>query len=153
MEELLVKILMEKDMTISTAESCTGGLIAASIINVAGASAVYNEGYITYSNAAKEKQLGVKRETLEKYGAVSSQTVEEMAEGCARSSGADVALVSSGIAGPDGGTVEKPVGLVYIACFVRGKIRVIKNVFSGSRQEVRNEAVKAALQLAIDMIK
>lgn len=152
MEELLVKLLSEKKMTIATAESCTGGLIAGTIINAAGASAVINEGFITYSNEAKEKYLGVSHDTLEKYGAVSRETVTEMASGCAAAAGADVALVSSGIAGPDGGTAEKPVGLVYIACFVRGIIRVAENIYTGDRQQVRKQAVQTALQLAIDMI-
>lgn len=153
MEYRLVELLYEKKMTISTAESCTGGLIAGAVINVPGASAVYNEGFITYSNAAKEKYLGVKKETLEKYGAVSKETVVEMAQGCASAAKADVALVSSGIAGPEGGTKEKPVGLVYIGCYVRGNIRTVKNVFSGTRQEVRKQTVEAAIKLAVDMIE
>ena len=153
MEENLVKMLTQKRMTISTAESCTGGLIAGRIINVSGASSVYNEGFITYSNEAKEKYLGVKHETLEQYGAVSHETVEEMAKGCAAASGADVALVSSGIAGPEGGTDDKPVGLVYVACFVKGNVKVIRKIYDGNRQEVRSQAVSTAIELAIDMIK
>lgn len=153
MEELLVKLLRDRNMTISTAESCTGGMIAARIINVAGASSVYNEGFITYSNEAKEKNLGVSHETLEKYGAVSEETVREMAVGCAKAANADCTLVSSGIAGPDGGTREKPVGLVYIACFVNDEIKIVKNIFSGNRQEVREQAVEAAVKLAVDMLK
>lgn len=140
-------------MTISTAESCTGGLIAGTVINAPGASSVYNEGFITYSNEAKKKYLGVKKETLETYGAVSRETVTEMAAGCAMAANADVTLVSSGIAGPDGGTLEKPVGLVYIACYVRGNIKVIRNVFDGTRQQIRKKAAEAAINLAVDMIK
>lgn len=152
MEEQLVKLLAEKNLIISTAESCTGGLIAGTIVNVAGASSVFNEGFITYSNEAKEKRLGVGHDTLEKYGAVSGETVREMAEGLAKVTGADVTIVSSGIAGPDGGTIEKPVGLVYLCCFVKGKTYVRKNIIAGDRQQVREQAVKEAIELAIDSI-
>lgn len=140
-------------MTVATAESCTGGLIAGTIINAPGASAVFNEGFITYSNAAKIKYLKVEDETLERYGAVSLETVREMAEGCAREAGANMAIVSSGIAGPDGGTEEKPVGLVYLGCYLDGKIEISKNIFKGDRQSVRSQAVNKALEMAVDMIK
>ena len=153
MEEQLVNILIEKSMTISTAESCTGGLIAGTIINVSGASAVFNEGFITYSNDAKIKYLNVNKGTLEAFGAVSEETVKEMAKGCAKATGSRVSIVSSGIAGPDGGTNEKPVGLVYVACYVDGYIKVLRNIFTGNRQQVRTQAVKVAIELAIDMIK
>ncbi len=153
MEEQLVNFLIEKGMTISTAESCTGGLIAGTIINVSGASAVFNEGFVTYSNEAKIKYLNVNESTLESFGAVSKETVIEMAKGCAKAANSRVSIVSSGIAGPDGGTKEKPVGLVYIACYVDGGIKVLKNVFIGNRQQVRNQAVNVAIELAIDMIK
>jgi nicotinamide-nucleotide amidase len=121
-------------------------------VNVAGASSVFKEGFITYANEAKEKRLGVKRETLEKYGAVSEETVKEMAVGLAKETLADVTIVSSGIAGPDGGTKEKPVGLVYLCCFVNGKTYVEKNIFSGDRQSVRHQAVDRAIKLVIDSI-
>ena len=123
-EEAVVELLTAGRMTVTTAESCTGGLIAGTIVNVAGASDVLNEGYVTYSNEAKERLVGVKHETLEKYGAVSEQTAREMAEGAARSAGADAALSATGIAGPGGGTAEKPVGLVYIGCFLKGRTTV-----------------------------
>lgn len=148
----LVGRLTEKHMTVSAAESCTGGLIAASIISAAGASAVINESFVTYSNEAKEKYAGVSHKTLEEYGAVSKETVTEMTLGCAQRAGADMAIASSGIAGPGGGTEEKPVGLVYIGCCIRGKIEVQKNIFDGDRQQVRQQTVIAALKLAIDMI-
>ena len=115
LEDSVVALLKEKKMTVTTAESCTGGKLAGRLMNVAGASEVYNEGYITYANASKEKILGVKHETLEAYGAVSRQTAEEMAFGAAREAGADAALSVTGIAGPGGGTEEKPVGLVYLS--------------------------------------
>ena len=124
LEEAVVDILKEKKLTVTTVESCTAGLLAGRLMNVPGASAVFNEGYITYSNAAKEKIVGVSHETLEKYTAVSKETAAEMAVGAARVSGADVAVSVTGIAGPDGGTKEQPVGLVYIGCCVKGKVRV-----------------------------
>jgi nicotinamide-nucleotide amidase len=147
LEESIVSMLKEKQMTLTTAESCSGGLLAGRIMNVPGASSVYNEGYITYSNAAKEKLLGVKHETLEKYGAVSEETAYEMAVGAAQAAGADAALSVTGIAGPDGGTAEKPVGLVYVGCYVNGKVRVEEFRFTGNRSKNRDYAVVRALTL------
>lgn len=147
MEEAIVDILKEKGMTVTTAESCTGGLLAGRIMNVPGASSVYKEGYITYANESKEKLLQVSHETLETYGAVSEQTAREMAAGAARAAGADAALSVTGIAGPDGGTKEKPVGLVYIGCYVRGKVRVEEFRLTGNRSKNRDYAVIKALTL------
>ena len=147
LEEKIVHELLEKGYTVTTAESCTGGLLAGRILNVSGASGVYNEGYITYSNEAKERLLGVSKETLEQYGAVSEQTAKEMAEGVAKVASADIGISTTGIAGPGGGTTEKPVGLVYIACSIFGKITVKKCFFSGNREENRNAAVEEALKL------
>ena len=147
LEDVIVRILTEKKFTLTTAESCTGGKLAGRIMNVAGASVVYNEGYITYSNEAKSRLLGVDARTLEQYGAVSPQTAREMAEGAAKAAGADTALSVTGIAGPDGGTKEKPVGLVYIGCFVKGHTRVEEFRFSGNRQKNRYYAVVRALTL------
>ena len=107
LEESVIRLLEEKKMTVTTAESCTGGKLSGRLLNVSGASGVYNEGYITYANASKEKILGVKHETLETYGAVSEQTAAEMALGAAKAAGADAALSVTGIAGPGGGTAEK----------------------------------------------
>ena len=120
-EFLLGKFLCENDLTISTAESCTGGMVAAKLISYSGISNVFLEGAITYSNESKMKRLGVKKETLDKYGAVSKETAEEMAKGIAIASGSKVSIVTTGIAGPGGGTKEKPVGLVYIGVYVEGK--------------------------------
>ena len=145
LEETVVGLLAKKHLTVTTAESCTGGLIAGTIVNAAGASKVLNEGYVTYSNEAKERLLGVHRETLERFGAVSEETAWEMAEGAARSAGADAALSATGIAGPGGGTEEKPVGLVYIGCFLKGKTVVKECRFSGSRRENRLKTVEMAL--------
>lgn len=147
LEDAVVDILKEKGYSVTTAESCTGGRLAARIMNVAGASEIYNEGYITYSNEAKRKLLGVKEKTLDDFGAVSSQTAAEMAEGAAKAAGADAALSVTGIAGPDGGTKEKPVGLVYIGCYVKGHTRVEEFRFTGNRDKNRDYAVVRALTL------
>ena len=149
LEESVVEVLAQKKMTVTTAESCTGGLIAGTLVNVAGASDVLNEGYVTYSNDAKERLVGVKHETLEEYGAVSEQTAREMAEGAAKAAGADAALSATGIAGPGGGTEEKPVGLVYIGCYVNGETTVKECRFEGSRMENRLHTVETALQLLL----
>lgn len=145
-EEKIVDRLLKTRTTVSTAESCTGGMIASTLINVAGVSAAYCEGYVTYANSAKHKLLGVREETLKEYGAVSEQTASEMALGCAKAAESDYAIVSTGIAGPEGGTPEKPVGLVYIGCFARGEIFVEKCHFSGSRMEIRQAATREALE-------
>lgn len=145
LEEAIVELLKEKHMTVTTAESCTGGLLAGRIMNVAGASSVYNEGYVTYSNDAKRKLLGISEDTLNRYGAVSSQTAAEMAAGAARAAGAQAALSVTGIAGPEGGSKEKPVGLVYVGCFVNGKVRTEEFRFTGNREKNRDYAVVRAL--------
>ncbi len=152
-EEEVVALLKEKGYTVSTAESCTGGLLAGRIINVAGASDVYNEGFVTYSNKAKRKYLGVKKSTLIKCGAVSPKCAKEMAKGLAKATGADVTLATTGIAGPDGGTPEKPVGLVYIACNVCGKVIVKECLFCGNRQQIRELAVTKALKMLRKRLK
>lgn len=152
-EEKVVQLLMEMEMTVSTAESCTGGLVAATLVNVAGVSAVFNEGYITYANEAKHRLLGVSEETLSRYGAVSSQAAEEMAKGVCAVSNSDCSVVTTGIAGPDGGTPEKPVGLVYIGCAVCGKVSVHECRFSGDRSQVRNSAAKAALEILEEQLQ
>lgn len=152
LEECLVERLTEKGLTITTAESCTGGMIAGTLVNVAGASDVLNEGYITYSNEAKERLLGVRHETLEEYGAVSEQTAFEMAEGAAKAANADVALSATGVAGPGGGTADKPVGLVYVGCYACGETKVWKCQFSGTRMENRMQTVTEALSLALEMV-
>lgn len=145
--EAVVKMLKEAGMTVTTVESCTGGLLSGTLVDVAGVSDVFNQAYVTYANEAKQSLVGVKEETLEAYGAVSEQTAREMAEGGAKAACADAALSVTGIAGPDGGTEEKPVGLVYIGCSIRGNTVVRRNVFSGSRREVREQSVVSALML------
>ena len=147
LEEIVVEKLLAKGYTVTTAESCTGGLIAATLINVSGISEIYREGYITYSNESKEKLLLVSGETLRNYGAVSEQTAREMAEGAARAAKAEAALSATGIAGPGGGTAEKPVGLVYIGCYLNGKTTVKECRFTGNRMENRLHTVETALEM------
>lgn len=147
LEKAVVELLQANGLTLTCAESCTGGLLSGRIINVPGVSETYKSGYITYSNKAKRRLLGVKKPTLQKYGAVSENVAEEMVRGAASAAKADVAVAVTGIAGPDGGTEEKPVGLVYIACGVKGKVTVKKYQFSGNRAKVRESAVSAALAL------
>ena len=148
LEKALVDLLQGAGLTISCAESCTGGMLSATIINVPGVSELYKAGFVTYSNKAKRKLLGVKKGTLQKYGAVSSQTAEEMVKGLLSETKTDVGLAVTGIAGPDGGTKEKPVGLVYISCNVKGKITVKECHFKGTREKIRKASVAAALMLA-----
>ncbi len=147
LEQVVVKLLQEKNYTVTTAESCTGGLLTGRLVNVSGASDVLREGFITYANEAKMKYLGVSSDTLKAYGAVSEQTASEMAKGAAEVACTEVALAITGIAGPDGGTIEKPVGLVYIACSVKGHITVQEFRFMGTRQRVREQSVIYALDL------
>lgn len=147
LERAVVELLVANKLTVTCAESCTGGLLSARLINVPGVSDVYKSGYVTYSNKAKRKLLGVKKSTLEKYGAVSRQTAEEMAKGLAFVAKSDVAVSITGVAGPDGGTEEKPVGLVYMACCVKGEVTTKEYHFSGNRQTIREAAVSAALTL------
>ncbi len=147
MEEAVVRLLVKYELTVTTAESCTGGMTAAKLVNVPGASEVFNEGYITYSNKAKRKLLGVSKSTLKKYGAVSEETAREMAEGGAKAAEADACVSVTGIAGPDGGTEEKPVGLVYIGCSVRGETVVERHEFHGTRAENREQSAVSALDL------
>ncbi len=146
-EEKAVAKLSQLKLTVATAESCTGGLLAGRIVNVAGASDVFETGFITYSNDAKKKYLKVSGKVLKKFGAVSAKCAKQMAEGAARAAGADVGIATTGIAGPGGGTDEKPVGLVYIACSVCGKTKVKECRFDGNRQEVRQQSVEKALKM------
>lgn len=144
-ESRLVKLLLEKDLQITCAESCTGGMIASLLVNVPGVSEILMESYVTYSNEAKHRLLGVEQEALSEYGAVSPQVAFQMAEGAARTAGADAAIAVTGIAGPGGGTAQKPVGLVYIGTYLCGNIRVTENHFPGERYEIRRQAAEAAL--------
>lgn len=143
----VAKLLVDKKLTIGTSESCTGGLLGAGLIDYPGISSSFLEGAITYSNEAKIKTLGVKEETLEKFGAVSEETAREMAEGIRKRCGADIGVSTTGIAGPDGGTDDKPVGLVYIGLSIGDKTIVTRNVFNGDRNSVRRRACLKAFDM------
>ena len=151
--ELLIQKLIDKGYTITTAESCTGGMIASTLVDVPGASMAVNECHITYSNEAKMKYLGVNKETLDNYTAVSEETAIEMVMGAFKLADANVTIAVTGLAGPDGGTEEKPVGLVYIACKVNDKIRIGKPIFIGNRNEVRSQATDYAINMAWEMLE
>ena len=144
-EEDVIRRLAEKNMTVTTVESCTGGMVAAALTSVAGSSAVFRQGFVTYCDQAKHRLVGVRKKTLKKYTAVSKKTAKEMAEGGARKAKADCCLSVTGYAGPDSGLGE-PVGLVYIGCSVKVKTKVKKYLFQGSRPEVRTQAALEALK-------
>ena len=147
MEEAAGQELTARSLTVATAESCTGGLVAARLVNYPGISAALHEAHVTYANEAKIKYCGVKKETLEQYGAVSEQTAREMAQGLRERSGADIAVSTTGIAGPSGGTKDKPVGLVYVGCADAHGVRVERLTLSGSRERIRNLAALRALDM------
>ena len=145
LEKKVVMRLIEKGYTLSTVESCTGGLVAATLINCEGVSTCLKEGVITYSNEAKINYVYVKEETLKRVGAVSEETAKEMAEGIKRRAHAEIGLSTTGIAGPGGGTPEKPVGLVYIGIALPQGTEVFRLQLSGTRQEIREKTVKHIL--------
>lgn len=147
LEENVVSMLQDMDMTIATAESCTGGLLTSMLVNVPGVSDVLKGGFVTYSNKAKQKFTDVQKSSLKKHGAVSEKVAKEMAKGCAAATKADVGVAITGIAGPDGGTADKPVGLVYIACCVKGKTKVIELRLTGNRRKIREYTAAKALVL------
>jgi len=144
-EKLATKLIKNKQM-IATAESCTGGMIAQNLTDMAGSSAWFDCGFVTYSNDAKQTMLGVKLATLKRYGAVSEQTVIEMAEGALKNSNALVSLACSGIAGPSGGTKEKPVGTVWVAWAYENQPTKTKLfLFKGNRQQIREQCTAEAI--------
>lgn len=141
------EILRERHLKMASAESCTGGLIAAHITERSGSSEIFDRGFVTYSNEAKVDMLGVSLASLEEHGAVSQTVAEEMASGAIRNSNADIAVSVTGIAGPSGGSAEKPVGLVYIGIARRGEpASAQRHIFKGSRDEVRAQSVRTALE-------
>ena len=148
LEKKVVELLQKLSMNISTAESCTGGMLVSKLIDVAGVSEIFYEGVVSYSNEAKIDRLGVNKETINKYGAVSEEVAREMVMGLTT----DVALSTTGIAGPDGGTQEKPVGLVYMGIRVKDKIYVEKRVFRGDRNKVRERTVSHTLFTLIKIL-
>ena len=152
LEKAVVDLLTANKLTACTVESCTGGMLSARLINVPGVSEVFKSGYVTYSNKSKRRLLGIKKNILMKHGAVSEQIAREMAKSAASLAKTDVSVSTTGIAGPDGGTEEKPVGLVYIACNVCGRVTVRECHFHGGREKIRESTVAAALSLMRECI-
>lgn len=141
------KLLIQKHLLLTTAESCTGGMVAEVITSIPGSSSWFERGFVTYSNQAKQEMLGVRQSTLEKFGAVSAETAQEMAEGALRHSHAQISIAVTGIAGPDGGSAEKPVGTVWFA--LAGKnltTKTVQQLFHGDRQTIREQATEFGLQ-------
>jgi nicotinamide-nucleotide amidase len=150
---MLLAHCRRRKFKIATAESCTGGLVSALLTEIPGSSDVFDRGFVTYSNTAKIKQLGVSAATIKKYGAVSKEVAIAMAQGALTHSDADIAISVTGIAGPGGGTKEKPVGLVYIAVATRRRTSAKKCHFKGTRGEIRLSAVSAALNVIARIAK
>ena len=150
----LIKLLIKKKLKISLAESCTGGLLASSITSISGASKVFNLGFVTYSNQAKIKVLKVNRNVIKKYGAVSHECCSVMVKNLSKISKANINVSITGIAGPKGGTKEKPVGLVYIGVKKGNKIQVNKCLFRGkNRSSIQKATVRKALNLIVRAAK
>lgn len=149
----LTSLLLEKKMFLVTAESCTGGLLAATITHKPGASKVFDRGFITYSNQAKVDLLGIEPDMIQKYGAVSAPVAEFMARGALENSTADLAVSITGIAGPDGGTDDKPVGLVFFGYALKaGSAGSIEHVLEGKRMDIQATAVSTALKHLITVL-
>lgn len=152
--ERLSTVLRSRGLKMTAAESCTGGMISAAMTDLAGSSEIFDRGFVTYSNQAKTDLLGVYATTLEAFGAVSEQTAIAMVEGALRQTPADVAVAVTGIAGPSGGSPEKPVGLVYIGVALKDKKpQAFKHNFPGDRAAVRQQTVNAALTHILDLIE
>ena len=151
-EKILVEKLIEKGLKISTAESCTGGMIAAKITAVPGASGCFDAGVVTYSNEQKNKLIGVKKDTLESFGAVSQETALEMCKSVKELVSADIGVSVTGIAGPGGGTPEKPVGTVWIGVCSNRTHKALKFLFEGNRDEVRSQTAQKALEMVLECI-
>lgn len=150
--EALGIVLLSKNFTLSTAESCTGGMIGAALTSIPGSSQWFRGGIIAYDNRIKISLLEVPEAILEKYGAVSEEVVLAMAEGAAKKLNTDCSISVSGIAGPDGGTEEKPAGLVFIGIYCNGKVEVFKNIFPGTRYDVRKQAVGKSIDYMINAL-
>lgn len=147
--EAVFEAAKQKNVTISAAESCTGGMFAKMIVDIPGSSAVLDESIVTYSNSAKEKYLNVKHETLEKFGAVSRETAFEMAQGIAKTAAADIGVGITGIAGPDGGTSEKPIGLVFVGVYYKGETEIRELHLKGNREKIRYTAALNAFDMIL----
>jgi PncC family amidohydrolase len=152
-EKEIGELLTAQGLTLTTAESCTGGLVAHRITNISGSSAYYLGGFVSYANEAKEALLGVRHETLLAHGAVSEETAREMARGARQRMGADVAVSVTGIAGPTGGTPEKPVGLVYVALSTTDKEHCQRHAWQGERLTNKEQSAEAALQLVLGYLQ
>ncbi|MFG6329535.1 MAG: CinA family protein [Lachnospiraceae bacterium] len=150
--EKMVKMLKEQGLHISTAESLTGGMLASCIVDVSGASEVFEEGYITYSDAVKHKVLGVSEADLKEYTAVSSTVAKQMAEGTAKLSGSDITVATTGYAGPGAAEDGTPAGTVYICVYYKGTTDVRKYCFEGNRNEVRRHTVSEAVKLVCGLL-
>ena len=150
--EKLVALLRERGLRISSAESCTGGMLAAYITEVAGSSEVFEESIVTYSNEAKMRELGVSGKTLRRVGAVSRETAYQMAEGICRHTGAEIGVGITGIAGPGGGTEKKPVGTVYVGLNICGDISVYHLLIRGTRREVRRETCRFVFETLLECV-
>ena len=152
MEEVVGDLLASQQKTIACAESCTGGLLTSRLTDIPGSSAYVMGSIVSYSNEVKEKLVGVQHATLAAHGAVSEETAREMAEGVRRAVGTDVGLATTGIAGPGGGTAEKPVGLVYTAASGPWGTVVRENHFRGTRMEVKRQASEIVLAMVLDAL-
>jgi PncC family amidohydrolase len=148
----LGEIMKRRDLFLAVAESCTGGMIGAAITDVPGASAWFKGGVIAYSNQIKKKVLGVSASVLQAQGAVSAEVVEEMARGVAKLCKTECSLAVSGIAGPEGGSREKPVGLVFIGIYVAKQVRSYRYNFKGNRERIRIQAVDMALKNLVELL-
>ena len=153
LKEIVARLLTEQGLTISVAESCTGGLIAHQLTNVSGSSAYFIGGVVAYANEVKEQVLGVSGETLVAHGAISEETVREMARGARRLFDTDVAISAAGIAGPTGGTPQKPVGLVYVALAAQDLERCERHLWRGDRLAVRLENKRRTAEAALEMLR
>jgi nicotinamide-nucleotide amidase len=153
LEAKIVRLLTERNQTLSLAESCTGGYLAHRVTNVPGASAIFTIGFVTYSNEAKQKFLGVRAETLREHGAVSEPVAREMAEGARRVSSTDFAIAVTGIAGPGGGSAEKPVGTVFIAVASAKETRVFRQSNPGERLRFKEITSEQALDQLYALIQ
>lgn len=152
-ENRLLELLSKHHLKIATAESCTGGLVAGVLCDISGISAHFEEGYITYSEEAKMRNLGVQADTIAHYGVVSCEVAEEMAMGAAERANAECAIATTGVAGPTGGTEDNPVGTVCFACVVKDQVLTERMIFSGTRMEIRMQAAVYAIEMLCDYIE
>lgn len=149
----IISRLVKKGLSLAVAESCTGGLVCHKITQTPGASETFREGIICYSNESKIKRLGIPAKLLSRYGAVSPQVCKLMVQNVGRQASANIGLAVTGIAGPDGGSSQKPVGLVFIGLYINNKVAIKRFIFKGSRARIKEQAANTALKMLIDNIK